>query len=150
MCWCFRVQLAPLQSQRQRCFCWVSTRLRRASHHPLPWGGSKLYLFVLEYSWAASKEAWFGGLTLAGWQVPTKSALSLPSLAGQVREKYNKSPMSWGKGRERSLTVYCHGQNRLDLGEIMELITNQNQSRKMRIKTYLKTPTHDQHIEGDD
>lgn len=40
-------------------------------------------------------------------------ALSLPFSARQER-KYNERLMGWDKDRGRSLTSYCHGQNRLD------------------------------------
>ena len=57
-----------------------------------------------------------GGLTLAGCQVPTKAALSLPSTAGQGRENIMKG--LWVEIRTgRSLSNYHHEQNRLDLGK---------------------------------
>ena len=56
-----------------------------------------------------------GGLTLAGGQVPTEAALSLPSSAGQGRE-YNERLVDQDKDRERSFN-YCHRQNRLGLGK---------------------------------
>ena len=59
------------------------------------------------------------GLTLAGGQVPTKAALSLPSSAGQGERKYNERLMGQGKDRERSLTNYCHRQNRLNLEKLI-------------------------------
>ena len=56
------------------------------------------------------------GLTLAGCQVPTKAALSLPLLNWAGGE--NKTKGSWVEIRTgRSLTNYRHRQNRLDLGK---------------------------------
>ena len=73
------------------------------------------------------------GLTLAGCQVPTKSALSLPSSAGQGRDNITKG--LWVKIRTgRSLSNYRHRQNRLDLGKKL-IYYQSNQSRIMRKKT---------------
>jgi len=58
-----------------------------------------------------------GGLTLAGCQVHTKAALSLPLLSWTEERKYNERLVGQDKDRERSLTNCCHGQNRLDLGK---------------------------------
>ena len=76
-----------------------------------------------------------GGLTVAGRQVPTKAALSLPSSAGQGRE--NEMKGSWVEIRTgRSLSNYHYQQNRLDVGKKINLIYYQsNQSRIMRNKT---------------
>jgi len=51
-------------------------------------------------------------------QVPTKATLSLPLLNRTGERKYNERLEGQDKDRERSLTNYCHGQNRLDLGKI--------------------------------
>ncbi|GAB0207891.1 mitochondrial enolase superfamily member 1 [Grus japonensis] len=56
-----------------------------------------------------------GGLTLAGGQVPTKATLSLPLLSWTGKRKYNEMLVGREKDRERSLTNYRHGQNRLNL-----------------------------------
>lgn len=48
-----------------------------------------------------------------------------------------KGIMSGDKGRERSLTDYCHQQDRLDSVKLMEFITSQNQSRITKSKTNL-------------
>jgi len=58
-------------------------------------------------------------LTLAGGQVPTKAPLSLHFTAGQGRKKYNEGLLGRDKDRERSLTYYCDGQNRLNLGKLV-------------------------------
>jgi len=55
-----------------------------------------------------------GGLILAGCQVPTKAALSLPLLIWTAERKYNERLIGRGKGRERSRSNYHHRQNRLD------------------------------------
>lgn len=56
----------------------------------------------------------WGLLTLAGYHVATKAALLLLSWLGE--QKYNEKFMGQDKVRERSLTKYHHGQNRLTLG----------------------------------
>jgi len=61
----------------------------------------------------------WGGLTLAGCQVPTKAALSFPSSAGQGREKQNKRLVGRDEDSERSLSNYRHGQNRPNFGELV-------------------------------
>jgi len=76
---------------------------------------------------------WFG---LDKCQVPTKTALSLPPLNWTGKRKYDEKLMGQDKDRERSLTNYCHGQNRLNLGRKGSLIYCQsNQSRIVRNKT---------------
>ena len=57
--------------------------------------------------------------SLAGDQVPTKAALSLSLLNCRGERKYNEGLMGWGRDRERSLTNYHHGQNRVDLGKLV-------------------------------
>jgi len=60
-----------------------------------------------------------GGLTLAGQQVHTKAALSLPLLSWTGERKYNERLLGRDKGRERSVTNYHHRQNRLDLEKLI-------------------------------
>jgi len=76
---------------------------------------------------------WFG---LDKCQVPTKTALSLPLLSWTGERKYDERLEGREKDRERSLTSYCQGQNRLNLGRKESLIYHQsNQNRIMRNKT---------------
>ena len=73
---------------------------------------------------------WFG---LVKCQVPTKTALSLPLLRWTGERKNDERLESRDKDRERSLTNYCHGQNRLNLGRKGNLIHHQpTQSRIVR------------------
>jgi len=60
-----------------------------------------------------------GGLTLAGNQVTSKATLSyaLPRWTGERKRK--ERLLGQDKDRERSLTNYCHGQNRLNLGTLV-------------------------------
>jgi len=58
-------------------------------------------------------------------QVPTKAALSLLFLSWTGEKKYNERLMGPDKDRERSFTNYHHGQNRLDLGKLVNFLTNQ-------------------------
>jgi len=51
---------------------------------------------------------------------PTKTALSLPLLSWTGEKKYEESLEGRDKDRERSLTSYHHGQNRLNFGEKRE------------------------------
>jgi len=75
---------------------------------------------------------WFG---LDKWQVPTKTTLSLPLLSGTGERKYDEKLVGRDKDRERSLTNYPHGQNRLNLGRKGSLIYHQSsQSRTVRNK----------------
>jgi len=50
-------------------------------------------------------------------QVPTKTVLLLPLLNWTGERKYDERLEGRDKDRERSLTNYCHGQNRLTWGE---------------------------------
>jgi len=59
---------------------------------------------------------WF---RLAGHQVPTKAALSLPLLSWTGEKKYSERLVGQDKDRERSLTSYRPGQNRLNLGKLV-------------------------------
>jgi len=67
--------------------------------------------------------------------VPTKATLSLPLLSWTGERKYDERLKSRDKDRERSLSNYCHGQNRLDLGRKKKVYHQSNQSRVMRNKT---------------
>jgi len=69
-------------------------------------------------------------------QVPTKTALSLPLLSWTGERKYDERLESQDKDMERSLTNYCYGQNRLNLGRKGSFIYHQsNQRRIVRNKT---------------
>jgi len=88
--------------------------------------------------WATCVSVWSpcGGLTLAGHQVPTKAAPSLPSSAGQGRENTTKG--SWvERGTGKSLSNCCHGQNRISLGKI-NLLPIKSESKLMRNKNKSK------------
>jgi len=68
-------------------------------------------------------------------QVPTETALSLPLLNWTGERKYDERLKGQDKDRERSLTNYHPGQNRLNLGRKGNLIYLQsNQSRIRRNK----------------
>lgn len=54
----------------------------------------------------------FGGLTLAAHHVPTKSLNHSHCIHRTGGRKYDKRLM--GQGKDREVTSYCHGQNRLD------------------------------------
>jgi len=69
---------------------------------------------------------WFG---LDKCQVPTKTALSLPLLNWTGERKYDERLEGRDKGRERSLTNYCHGQNRLKLERKKKVLFIANQIR---------------------
>jgi len=76
---------------------------------------------------------WF---SLDKCQAPTKSALSLPLLNWSGERKYDERLEGQDKDRERSLTNYHHGQNRLNLGRKGSLIHHQqNQRRLVRNKS---------------
>ena len=92
-------------------------------------GGSLLMTLQNTHCWITAKDSvrdlYFyystlgccGGLTLPWCQVPTKAALSLPLLSW-TRER-NIMKGSWVEIRTgRSLTNYCHWQNKLDLGKM--------------------------------
>jgi len=72
---------------------------------------------------------WFG---LAGHQVTTKAALSLPLLNWTREKKHNERLVGRDKDRECSPTSYRHRQNRLDLGKLV--YEQSNWSRIMRNK----------------
>jgi len=48
--------------------------------------------------------------------VPTKTTLSLSILSWMRERKYDARLKDRDKDRARSLTNYCHGHNRLNLG----------------------------------
>jgi len=60
---------------------------------------------------------------LSSHQVPTKVPYHCYSADGQER-KYNKRLMGRDKDSEKSLTSYHHGQNRLNLGKLIDFIAN--------------------------
>ena len=77
------------------------------------------HLTCLLYNFSAGKPYvqagfmfWFG---LDKCQVPTKTALSFPLLNWTGKRKYDERLEGRDKDRERSLTNYCHRQNRLNL-----------------------------------
>jgi len=54
-----------------------------------------------------------------GWTPGTHRSCSVaPLLSWTGERKYDERLVAQDKGRETSLTNYCHGQNRLDLGKI--------------------------------
>lgn len=61
------------------------------------------------------------------------SPLSLPTQQGKWR-KYGERLMGQDKDRERSLSNYHHGHNRLNLGKKNNLIYYQSNQRIMRNK----------------
>lgn len=66
-------------------------------------------------------------LFVAGWPWLETRHLPKPftSLCSWIgKRKYNKGFIIWGKVGERSFTKYCHRQNRLELGILIELINN--------------------------
>jgi len=71
--------------------------------------------------------------------VPTKTTLSLLLLSWTGERKYDERLEGRDEDRERSLTDYCHEQNRLNLGRKGSLIHHRsNQSRIVR--TFPPTP----------
>jgi len=69
-------------------------------------------------------------------QVSTKTTSSVPLLNWTGERKYDERLKGRDKDRERSLTNYCHGQNRLNLGRKGSFIHHQsNQSRIVRNKS---------------
>lgn len=70
-----------------------------------------------------------------GWIPDTHQSHSLTPLCKWTRErKYGKRFLSWDKDWETSLIKYCHGQNRLNLGILIKLITKKHQSRIIKKK----------------
>ena len=69
-------------------------------------------------------------------QVPIKTTLSLPLLNWTEERKYDERLEGRDKDRERTLTNYCHEQNRLNLEKKESLIYHlSNQSRIVRNKS---------------
>ena len=76
------------------------------------------------------------GVAWINARCPPKSLCHCHSSAGQGRGNVTERLVGRDKDRERSLTSYHHGQNRLNLGRKGSLICHQsNQSRIMRNKT---------------
>ena len=76
---------------------------------------------------------WFG---LDKCQVPIKATLALSLLSWAGERRYGERLQGRDKDRERSLTSYCHGQNRLSLGRKGSLIHHQShQSGTVRNKS---------------
>jgi len=79
------------------------------------------------------QDSWLFWFSLDKRQVPTKTALSLHLLSCTGKRKYDERLEGRDKDRERSLTNYCHGQNRLNSGRKGSLIRQKsNQSRIVR------------------
>lgn len=53
---------------------------------------------------------WCDGLNLSRWQMPSKTALSLPIFKWMEERKYNERVMGQEMDRKTSLSNYCHGQ----------------------------------------
>jgi len=60
-----------------------------------------------------------GYLILASRQLPTKAPLSFCLLNWTGKRKYGERLMGQDRDRERSLTNYRHGQNRLDAEKLI-------------------------------
>lgn len=60
---------------------------------------------------------------LAGHHEATEATVT-PHLSWTGETKCSERLLGWDKDEERSLTTYCHGQNRLCLGKLVSLITN--------------------------
>jgi len=74
------------------------------------------------------------GLAWINARCPPKLLYHSPSSTGRER-KYDERLVGQDKDRQRSLTDYCHGQNRLNLGRKGSLIYQQsNESRIVRNK----------------
>jgi len=80
----------------------------------------------------ASKKVllWF---SLAGHQVPTKAALSLPLLSRTGERNYKERLVGRDKDREKSFASYCQGQKRW-LGETDFIYFQPNKNRIIRNK----------------
>jgi len=63
------------------------------------------------------KQGWCRDLACLDARCPSKPLYRSPSSIEQGRKKYDERLVGQDKDRERSLTNYCHGQNRLDLGK---------------------------------
>jgi len=73
----------------------------------------QMFLLVLTEKDISVTLFWF---SLDKCQAPTKTTLSLLLLKWTGKRKYDERLEDRDKDRERSLTNYCHGQNRLNLG----------------------------------
>lgn len=70
-----------------------------------------------------------------GWMPSTHQHYSLAPLCSMAGErKYNDKFMSWDKDKDRSLTDYCHGQNRLELETWIEFFTNKIRQGYKKVK----------------
>jgi len=58
--------------------------------------------------------SWCEQLTLAGYEVPTNTGISVPFPSWTQERKYSERFVEGEKGRERSLTSYRHGKTRLN------------------------------------
>jgi len=77
-----------------------------------------------------SESMWWVG---PGWTPGGPESRSItPLLSWTGERKYNKRIMGQDKGRGRSLSSYCHGQNRLSLGKMKLIYCQSNQSRVVR------------------
>lgn len=88
--------------------------------------GTESFLHVSVYLCQCS------GVTLSGHQLPTKSTLSFPSSAVRGRDNTMVRVMGQDKDREKSLTSYCNGKNRLGLEKTNLFCYQSNQSRVMK------------------
>ena len=66
-----------------------------------------------------------GGLPLAGHQVPTKAALSLPLLSWTGERKYNKELVGQDKDRRHHSPITITGKTDSAWGKLTQFITNQ-------------------------
>lgn len=66
-----------------------------------------------------------------------QSCSTPPLLSWPGKRKYNERLLSWGKGRERSVIACCHGQNRPNVGKLIEFITSQIRVQKWEVKQIL-------------
>jgi len=80
---------------------------------------SKRWILHLGWGNPAYTLIWFN---LDKCQVPSKTDLSLPILSWTGEREYDERLVGQHKDRERSLTNYCHRQNRLNLGKKGSLI----------------------------
>lgn len=86
--------------------------------------------FFFFFSWRKCCKFFQIGVGLLWWVDPgwvqdtIKAVLSLPSTNGWGEKNIMK--VSWVQDQERSLTDYCHKQNRLTLGILIEFYCLQN------------------------
>lgn len=86
-----------------------------------------------EITWQKIHQDWghCGGLTLAGWGVPTKATLVTPLLSRTGKRKHSDNLMA--RERNREISFHVMGKNRSALRKLIVFVTNQ--SRVMRNKT---------------